>query len=74
MFENGKTPGNDGIPVEFYKQMWDCLGDQLTEVFNYSFQLEEMTTTQIQAIITLIDKSKALMSQLRIVIDINGIN
>jgi len=20
MFENGKTPGNDGIPIEFYKK------------------------------------------------------
>ena len=56
MFENGKTNGNDGIPVEFYKIMWDNLADQLVEVFNYSFQLEEMTTSKRQAIITLIDK------------------
>ena len=56
MFENGKTPGNDGIPIEFYKKLWDTLADQLVDVFNYSFQLEEMTTSQRQAIITLIDK------------------
>ena len=56
MFENGKTPGNDGIPIEFYKKLWDILADQLVNVFNYSFQLEEMTTSQRQAIITLIDK------------------
>ena len=55
MFENGKTPGNDGIPVEFYRNLWDILADQLVDVFNYSFQLEEMTTSQRQAIITLID-------------------
>ena len=36
--------------------MWDNLADQLVEVFNYSFQLEEMTTSQRQAIITLTDK------------------
>ena len=56
MFENGKTPDNDGIPVEFYKIMWENLADQLVEVFNYSFQLEEMTTSQRQAIMTLIDR------------------
>ena len=56
MFENGKTPGNDGIPIELYKKLWDTLADQLVDVFNYSFQLEEMTTSQRQAIITLIDK------------------
>ena len=43
MFENGKTPGNDGIgiTIEFYKKLWDILADQLVDVFNYSFQLEE---------------------------------
>ena len=56
MFENGKTPGNDRLPIEFYKKLWDILADQLIDVFNYSFQLEEMTTSQRQAIITLIDK------------------
>ena len=56
MFENSKTPGNDGIPIEFYKKLWDILADQLVDVFNCSFQLEEMTTSQRQAIITLIDK------------------
>ena len=24
-FENGKTPGNDGIPTEFYKTFWSCV-------------------------------------------------
>ena len=56
MFENGKTPGNNGIPVEFYKKNVGNLADQLVEVFNYCFQLEQMTTSQRQAIITLIDK------------------
>ena len=32
------------------------VSDQLVDVFNYSFQLEEMTTSQRLAIITLIDK------------------
>ena len=56
MFENGKTPGKDGIPIEFHKKLWDILADQLVNFFNCLFQLEEMTTSQRQAIITLIDK------------------
>ena len=24
-FENGRTPGNDGIPTEFYKTFWSCV-------------------------------------------------
>ena len=66
MFENGKTPGNDGIPVEFYRNLWDILADQLVDVFNYSFQLEKMTTSQRQASITLIHKKgkdKTLLSR-----------
>ena len=46
MFENGKTPGNDGIIIEFYKKLWGILADQLVDVFNYSFQLEEMSASQ----------------------------
>ena len=55
-FENGKTPGNDGIPIEFYKTFWSCVGELMTNVFNYSFDSGEMSNSQKQAIITLIDK------------------
>ena len=66
MFENGKTPGTDEIPIEFYKKLWDILVDQLVDVFNFSFQLEEMTTSQRQAIIALIHKKgKTLLKKTR---------
>ena len=55
-FENGKTPGNDGIPIEFYKTFWSCVGELMIDVFNYSFDSGEMSNSQKQAIITLIDK------------------
>ena len=55
-FEVGKTPGNDGIPAEFYKTFWDSLDDYLIDVFNLSSEYEEMSTSQRQAIITLLDK------------------
>ena len=43
MFENGKTPGNVGIPIEFHEKLWGILADRLVDVFNFSFQLEKMT-------------------------------
>ena len=55
-FENGKTPGNDGIPAEFYKTFWNSVGDLMTDAFNCSFVSGEMSNSQKQTIITLIDK------------------
>ena len=55
-FDKGKTPGNDGIPAEFYKIFWNSVGELMTEVFNHSFELGQMSNSQKEAIITLIDK------------------
>ena len=55
-FDNGKTPGNDGIPVEFYKTFLNSVGVFMTEVFNHSFELGQMSNSQKQAVVTLIDK------------------
>ena len=55
-FDNGKTPGNDGLPIEFYKTFWDVVGKYFVECMNYGFNAGEMTSSQKQAIITLIDK------------------
>ena len=56
-FEPGKTPRN-GLPVEFYKTFWVSLDDYLTDVFNSCFDHEEMSNSQKQAIITLLDKKR----------------
>ena len=55
-FPNGKSPGNDGLTAEFYKTFWNLLGQQLTDSLNYSFEHGELSTSQKQAIIKLIDK------------------
>ena len=55
-FHTGKTPGNDGIPVEFYKTFWPLLGRFMVDSFNEAFNQKEMSHSQKQAIITLIEK------------------
>jgi len=36
-FASGKTPGHDGIPIEFYKTFWSLLGEILVKAFNETF-------------------------------------
>ena len=55
-FPLNKAPGNDGLPIEFYKTFWNFLGEPLVECFNTSFVKGEMTPSQRQAVITLIEK------------------
>ena len=55
-FPNDKTPGNDGLTAEFYKTFWNLLGQQLTDSLNYSFEHGELSSSQKQATIKLIDK------------------
>ena len=55
-FKTGKTPGNDRIPVEFYRVFWPLLGQFMVESFNEAYNKKEMSHSQKQAIITLIEK------------------
>ena len=53
---NNKTPGNDGLTAEFYKYFWEDLKDILLESYKYSRTVGELSTSQRQAIIKLIEK------------------
>ena len=46
---NGKSPGNDGLPKEFYVCFWEDLGSFLVDTLNYAFQCGELSTSQRQA-------------------------
>ena len=55
-FQNNKAPGNDGIPVEFYKKNWPRIREPFINCVNECFEKGEMSCSQKQAVITLIEK------------------
>lgn len=66
--KNNKSPGSDGIPVEFYKLFWPDIKTHLLNSLNYSFETGKLTQLQNQGIITLIpkkDKDRTTLSNWR---------
>ena len=55
-FQNNKTPGNDGLTIEFYRSFWPVLGEMLVKSLNYSYKHGELSSSQKEAVIVLIDK------------------
>jgi len=53
-----KSPGNDGLTIEFYKTFWELIGDLLVESLNMSYAIGKLTCSQRQAVIILLDKGK----------------
>ena len=63
--ENDKSPGIDGIPIEFYKTFYHTIENDLLQIYNNILFYEQNTTkTMHQAIITLIPK-KGDLNQLK---------
>ena len=56
LFKSNKSPGNDGLTVEFYRAFWHTLGNLMVDSLNYSYDYGELSNSQKQAIITLIEK------------------
>ena len=54
--KNGKTPGDDGLTKEFYVCFFEELGSLLLKSLNHSHTFGELSTSQKQAVITLIEK------------------
>ena len=50
--QNNKSPGSDGITVEFYKIFWNTINQHYIRSINYSFEAGSLTELQKQSIIT----------------------
>jgi exonuclease III len=55
-FKNNKSPGNDGLTAEFYKTFWPTIANTLIQCYNYLYEHGELSNSQKQAIISLIEK------------------
>ena len=65
---NNKSPGNDGLKKEFYETFWEEIKMPLYDIITKSYQNRELTTSQKQAVIKLIegkDKDKKLIKNWR---------
>lgn len=55
--ENGRAPGIDGLPAEFYKSFWSVLGNDLQQVLNNSVRKGILPLSCRRAVLTLLPKS-----------------
>ena len=55
----GKSPGEDGFTVEFYRCFFDILGNDLLNSLNAAYQNGEMSISQRRGVITLIPKENS---------------
>jgi len=53
---NNKTPGEDGLPKEFYYHFWPLIGKHVVHVLNEGLINQELTSSQRGGLITLINK------------------
>lgn len=56
LFKSNKSPGNDGIPIEFYREFWKDISKIIIDSYNYSYEKRLLSTSQRQAVISLINK------------------
>ena len=66
--KNGKVPGIDGFPVEFFKVFWNKLKDFVLRAYKWSYKTGNMTITLRQCVISCIpkgNKSRTLLKNWR---------
>ena len=55
---NGKSPGSDGLPAEFYKHFWYLIGETITIIINNTLHYEsELSPSQRLGIIRIFSKN-----------------
>ncbi|GBG77775.1 hypothetical protein CBR_g24222 [Chara braunii] len=53
---SGKTPGEDGLPVDFYRKHWEVVGEDLVEIYNEIQMGVRLPTTACRGIISILFK------------------
>lgn len=53
-----KSPGNDGLTVEFFLAFWSLFRKLVVDSLNYTFEHSKLSNSQKQAVITLIEKKE----------------
>ena len=61
---NNKSTGNDGLTKEFYEAFWEYLKTPLTSSFKSAFDKGELTNSQKQVVIRLIERKKIKIKDL----------
>ena len=61
---NGKSPGEDGFIVEFYKCFFDFLGQDMLNSFNVAYDNGDLSVSQRRGVITLIPKENTDLREL----------
>ena len=57
-FPKNKTPENDGLTIELYLAFWPLFERLLVDSLNYAFEFGELSNSQKQAIMSLIEKKE----------------
>ena len=60
-----KSPGIDGLTVEFYQYFWDIIGTDLVEVYNDCFESGSLSLSMNSALIRLIYKNSGSRHELK---------
>ena len=62
---NNKSPGMDGIPVEFYKKFWNQIGEYVYDSFIQAFDKGELSDSQRKGVINFIPKKDKDLTNLK---------
>lgn len=57
---DGKTPGSDGFPIDFYKKFWSQIKHVLFQVYKLVLRQEKLHTTARHVVISLLNKPDSL--------------
>ena len=54
IIKSNKTPGYDGISLEFYHTFWDIIKNPILESFRNAFKKDELAFSHRESVITLV--------------------